>query len=166
MAASGKPRPKKKAKPPALPKRGRGQPLTFTPAVGKAIVEIVREHGFDYLAAETIGVHRDTVADWRDRGKAGDQIFADFYIDLMQAKAEYIVARFKKIDAHKDWKAQAFVLERLDRSLAQATRVEHSGRDGAPIQIAHTLTPEQAAEFRKSILGVAAPSTDEGTSNG
>lgn len=162
MAASRKSKPRSKAKSPALPKRGRGQPLTFTPEIGKAIVDIVKEHGFDTWAAESIGIARETVAAWRDKGKAGDPIFVDFFHALMMARAAYIKKTVDEIRGAKDWRAKAFVLGHLERCFLQATKVEHSGPESTPIQVQvnHTLTDDQAAAFRKSILGIT---NDEGT---
>jgi hypothetical protein len=161
VAASRKPR-AKKAKSPALPKRGRGQPLTFTPAVGKAIVDIVKEHGFEETAAESLGVARQTVADWRDRGKRGDPLFVDFFHELMIAKANHIRKVVDEIRGHKDWKAKQFILCSLERSFLLATKVEHSGPDGAPIQaqVTHTLSDEQATAVREKILGIGQKDTD------
>jgi hypothetical protein len=127
----GRPKgPPKARKPPGKP----GRPLEFTPQIGKAIVRIVREHGFETVAAECVGFDRITVAAWRDRGKNGDPIFADFYLDLMQAKAEYIRKDLSAIRSNKDWRARAFLLERVEASMRIASKHEHSAPGGAPIQ--------------------------------
>lgn len=68
-----------------------------------------------YMAAAAGGVSKATLMDWKARGRAGEQPFADFLDRLQRSEAEGAVAVLGIIqDAAKGgtWQAAAWILER------------------------------------------------------
>ncbi len=131
----------------------RGRPTLFTPVLGREICVRMEHVGFEAVVAESVGVHRETLATWRKRGEAGDEAYADFARELLVAKARWVERQLNAVDDPK-WK-----LERLDRALFSTTqRHEHTGRDGAAIEHghkrAHSLSREQSLEIVSKVLGV------------
>jgi hypothetical protein len=130
----------------------RGRPTLFTPELGREICTRVELVGFEAVAAERVGVHRETVARWRVAGEAGEEPFVEFARALATAKATYMERELGRVDDAK-WK-----LERLDRRLfGNNQRVEHTGKDGKPIEQrhSHALTRDQSVSIVSNVLGVA-----------
>ena len=68
------------------------------------------------LAAELGGVHEATLHRWLAQGKkATHGKYADFYIKVQRARAEQAQLMLSRIEKHtlKDWKASAWMLERV-----------------------------------------------------
>lgn len=129
----------------------RGRPTLFTPELGRELCTRVELVGFEAVAAERVGVHRDTVANWRKAGEAGEEPYVDFARELAEAKAAYVERELGKVDDPK-WK-----LERLDRKqFGSNQRIEHTGEDGKPIEQRHsyTLSREQSVSIVSDVLGV------------
>ena len=130
-----------------------GRPTLFTRELGHKICMRVASLGFEAIAAEGVGVHRDTVANWRKRGEAGDEMFADFARELAAAKASWMEGQLENVDDAK-WK-----LERVDRRQFSAPQKhELTGKDGGSVDVAHkhthSLTRDQSVEIVSKILGV------------
>jgi hypothetical protein len=127
--------------------------LKFTPELGRKICDLVRRIGFEKTAAERVRVHRNTLRNWRERGERGEEPFAAFALDLAEAKADFVE---RQIEALED---PRWTLERLDREQFSATQKhELTGRDGAPVDVAHkhthSLSRDQSVEIVSKILGV------------
>lgn len=127
--------------------------LKFTRELGHEICVRVELVGFEAVAAEKVGVHRNTVRNWRERGEAGEEPFADFARELAAAKATYAERELANVDDAK-WK-----LERLDRQqFSPPQKHELTGKDGAPVQhqhkVTHSLSRDQSIEIVTKILGV------------
>ncbi len=117
-----------------------GRPTAYTPKLGRAICVRVSKVGFEAVAAELLGIHRNTLRNWRERGERGEEPFAAFAVELAAAKAQYVRSELEKV---KDptWK-----LERIDREQFSAPhKVEHTGKDGKPIAVkhVHAMTDEE-----------------------
>lgn len=129
-----------------------GRPTKFTRELGRAICVRVELIGFEGVAAEREGIHRDTVRNWRERGEKGEPDFEDFARELATAKATYMERELGRVDDAK-WK-----LERLDRRMFGSNqRVEHTGKDGKPIEQrhSHALSRDQSVSIVSNVLGVA-----------
>lgn len=131
-----------------------GRPVEFTPELGRRICVRIAKTGFEAIAAERCGVHRNTLTNWKRRGEAGEEPFAHFARELAAAKSRCMESLLEKVDDER-WK-----LERMDRAqFGAAHKVEHTGEDGRPIALAHkhehTLSREQALEIVSKVLGVA-----------
>ena len=127
--------------------------LKFTPELGRQICDIVRRIGFEKTAAECVRVHRNTLRNWRERGEKGEEPFATFALDLLQAKAEFAERHIRAVDDPR------WTLERFDREQFSAThKHELTGKDGEPVQHAHshkfTLSRDQSIEIVTKVLGV------------
>lgn len=138
-----------------------GRPTLYTPELGRDICMHVQHVGFEALAAELVGVHRHTVASWRQRGEAGEEPYVDFARELATAKATWARRELEKVDDPK-WK-----LERADRALfAAAQKHELTGKDGRPIEtVGASLTLTDAAAdvlMRKALLGERGDDEGEG----
>jgi hypothetical protein len=130
-----------------------GRPTEFTPGLGRRICVRVAKVGFEAIAAESVGVHRHTLRNWRERGERGEEPFAEFAAELAAAKAQHMRGQLEKVEDPR-WK-----LERMDRQLFGVTqKIQHTGDDGKPIEHAHkhehTLSREQSLEIVSKVLGV------------
>jgi hypothetical protein len=128
-----------------------GRPTLFTPELGREICVRVELVGFEAVAAERVGVHRLTIANWRNAGEAGEEPYVDFARELAQAKATFAERELGRVDDPR-WK-----LERFDRRLfGNNQRLEHTGPNGQPIEQRHsyTLTREQSVSIVSKVLGV------------
>lgn len=130
-----------------------GRPIEFTPGLGRRICVRVAKVGFEVIAAESVGVHRHTLRNWRERGERGEEPFAEFAAELAAAKAQHMRGQLEKVEDPR-WK-----LERMDRQLFGASqKVEHTGDGGKPIEHnhkhAHTLSRDQSLEIVSKVLGV------------
>lgn len=127
--------------------------LKFTRELGHEICVRVTSVGFEAIAAERVGVHRNTVRNWRERGEAGEELFADFARELATAKAAFMERELERVGDAR------WVLERMDPHLfSAAQKHELTGRDGRPLEHAHkhehTLSRDQSLEIVSKVLGV------------
>ncbi len=128
-----------------------GRPTEFTKELGRRICVRVSRVGFEGVAAERAGIHRNTLRNWRERGERGEEPFAEFAAELAAAKAACIENELGRVEDAR-WK-----LERMDRALFGASqKVEHTGKDGGAIahRHTHTLTRDQSLEIVSKVLGV------------
>lgn len=104
-----------------------GRPSKYTEAIAGAIFEAV-ESGMSPTAAGALHkLHAQTISDWRTQ-------IPEFSDGIEQARARGIQKRLEEVSAGvnlaglRDWKASAWLLERLDR--------EHFGRGpGVSVQV-------------------------------
>lgn len=135
------------------PERVGGRPTKFTPELGRIICTSVELIGFEAVAAEKAGVHRQTVANWRERGQRGEPEFEAFARDLAIAKATWTQSQLAKVEDPR------WLLERADREQFSAPhRHEMTGARGGAIEhdhkVSHSLSREQSVEIVSKILGV------------
>ncbi len=84
-----------------------GRPSKLTPEIRKKILKHV-ENGLPYqLAAESVGIARSTLQDW----KAKNPDLADALKEAEAKSVAVLVARIKKA-SHENWTAAAWLLER------------------------------------------------------
>lgn len=85
----------------------------FTPELGKAIAELVRQGVPVGTAARAKRVGKATVYDWRARGQKGEQPYANFLEELETAMGEVEIEITENVikAAAEDWKAGAFWLK-------------------------------------------------------
>jgi transposase len=95
-----------------------GRPTLCTPDVIAAFEKYMRAGCTLDDAAALLGFSRSAAFDWKARGEAGESPFADFSDAVTRAAAEFKaeclagVASGRMMNGDRDWKAQAFVLER------------------------------------------------------
>lgn len=116
-------------------KRGRGRPkgsgIKITPEKEREILAILAVGGSRNDAAEYVGVGKATLHETIDRNE-------DFAEQVKKAEADGKIRHLKKIEAANAWQASAWFLERkYPKEFGLKQSLEHTGADGAPIQITH-----------------------------
>ncbi len=119
-----------------------GRPTSLTPAVRDAIVAEVEKGATLEVAAECSGFHQATLYEWMQRGRAGEEPFAEFAESVTRARARCKADMLRAISTAvtpgefgvDDWKARAWILERTDRAgfgvkVEVMQRVEGTFRD-------------------------------------
>ena len=96
---------KKKAKAAKRKPVKRGRPSKYTPEVCAKIYQVIRGGGSQADAAHHVGIHPDTVGDWK-------KIFPDFADGIARAGSEGKLALLLtvKTASRKDWRAAAWLL--------------------------------------------------------
>jgi hypothetical protein len=95
----------------------RGEPgwrSMLTPEVAERIVRLLRAGNYDEVAARGAGIAPRTLQEWLQRGRAGEEPYAELWDAVERARAEgeaLHVARIAKA-AEDDWHASAWFLER------------------------------------------------------
>lgn len=87
-------------------------------------------------ACEMAGLSWNVAKEWRVKGRAGKEPFAHFYEQTEKAKATWRAVAAMRVSAagKKDWRASAWLLERRSAQYRPPQRVEHTGKDGGPMQ--------------------------------
>lgn len=125
--------------------RQAGRIPTCTPEVTQRIVVQIAAGASFTAACAHAGVGRSTGKEWRAKGRQGIEPYAEFERamelaeDAWQASAETMVYRAR------DWKAQAWMLERRRPEYRPPSKVEHSGPGGGPIVVAGKRLEEMSA---------------------
>ncbi len=143
-----------------------GRPTDCTPEVIARVAEGVRL-GMPFAhAARRAGIGESTFYQWKQRGDAGEQPFAEFLEAVESAKAECEAKQLQRIQraARKgNWQASAWLLERRypdeygrrDRHTVDATvsathdvGANTTDKLAAAFRAAASLTPEERARLR------------------
>lgn len=65
--------------------------------------------------ADSVGIARQTVYDWMNKGKEQKRgKYHQFYLDMQKAKAKFILHHQMKIRDNKDWRASQYLLQCVD----------------------------------------------------
>jgi transposase len=130
------------------------------------IVATVSKGNFLSTAANLAGVHVRTVRNWIDRGeKAGRGPLAAFATDVAQAQATFITESLQEIDAgQKDWRALAWILERLRPALfGERVKVRVEAELAAFLEkLKEALEPEAFRTALRVAAGVDAEQSSDG----
>ena len=136
----------------------------LTKEVKDCIVQNVKNGNYLSVAAQCAGIDRSTHNRWMNRGRvesdAGeDTEFSQYFKEIMQARAfaeadNVLVIRNASRDT---WQAAAWWLERTfpDRwGRRDRMAVDHSGRDGGPIEVGMDLSKltDKELEFLGKIV--------------
>lgn len=106
-----------------------GRPTKKTPANREQILRNIRAGLLPDIAAETAGMSRETLRDWRNED-------GDFSAEIEQARAVAIARKVGYIEqeAGHSWKAAAWLLEHADPATF-GKRVNFAGADGGPLTV-------------------------------
>ena len=77
-----------------------GRPTKLTPELSDAICEAIKQGLPDSAAALKAGIHRHTLAEWRERGRGGDPEFSDFFDSYVCAREERRAHYQTLVDKH------------------------------------------------------------------
>ena len=65
--------------------------------------------------ADSVGIARQTIYDWMNKGKnAKSGKYRDFYLDMQRAKSKFIAHHMQKIGDSKSWMASQYLLQVTD----------------------------------------------------
>lgn len=118
------------------------------------------------VACAGVGIASRTLRIWLERARAGEERFEEFADKVEAAQAEAQAAMLVKIRkfGDKDWKAMAWVLERVFSErygYKSQTKAEITGKDGSPLQ--GELTPAMMRSFVEEQFGRVGPRDDAAT---
>jgi len=154
-------------KTPCNSKRKAGRPTKLTPALANKIVALVRNGNFRETACAAAGIGSQTLRDWLKMGARGREPYKTFSFELDEAEATAEALGVGAIlsQAKKDFRAATWWLEhRFQERWGGKQRVELTGHDGGPVQIADTnLNSLSNEQLRRIAAGL--PIDDEGESS-
>jgi hypothetical protein len=113
----------------------------LTPVLHQEIVRTIELGMPRELAAEAAGIHRATIFRWLTRGKSADapERFRKLADDVHRADARGAVRSLVEIHRDKSggWQRHKWLLAvRHPEHFTERGRLEHSGPDGGPIEVA------------------------------
>lgn len=94
-----------------------------------------------------VGLSLQSWTDWKRRGETGEEPFARFLERTTRAIGEGLAGRVSNIAGAGDWRADAWMLERMHPD-EFGKRTELVGKDGGPVQI-HDVTAAIDAELAR-----------------
>jgi len=125
----------------------------LTPEVADQIVELIRAGRPKWVAADHVGVHRDTLDEWIKRGEAkraeGDEtpeserVYEDLAVRVRRAAAEFFCSESDSlvsdgVATKADWNRRKWRLKLMfPKELAERESVEVTGPDGGAIKHQH-----------------------------
>jgi hypothetical protein len=126
----------------------------LTPEVANQIVAIVRKGRPKWVAADRVGVRRQTLDAWIARGEVerpeneetpeDERIYEDLAVRLRRAAARFVCEELDRLEqdgnlTRGDWNRRKWRLKQMfPREFAEAQAVELSGPGGGAIQHEHT----------------------------
>lgn len=145
------------------PKRLGEMDSILEPNIAKMICHAIRIGSCPEVAAESVGINRQTLVEWLKRGTEAlaredpnDRLYIKFALEVRRALAAAETRDLKRIDnaADKHWQAAAWKLERRTfERWGPKHRQEITGPGGAPIQAHFTVDAlDLSLEVRKQIL--------------
>ncbi len=128
-----KPRPKDAA--------GRATKSKLTPQFIDDAVTLCSSLATDIAVCRALKIDPSTWCDWKNRAERGQQPHRRMFEAIQEARGLKTIALISKIASDPDWRAAAWLAERLDPdTYSQKSRHEHTGAKGAPL-----LAPAPAA---------------------
>lgn len=125
------------------------EPTKFTPERREVIIAALLKGATMKDAAHFARIGRTTLYEWLQRGEQGIEPYVQFAVDVRQAQSQSALDMLEVIEkAAKqggDVKAAMWLLERR-HGYVPDQRVQLTGQDGGPVQVAQSvISPEQAA---------------------
>ena len=154
------------------------RPTKLTPELQDEIIKVIRSGNYIETACAYVGINKSTFYDWLKRGarekdriaknprakvRKSEKPFVDFSNAIEKALAHAEIRDVAIIGkaAEENWQAAAWRLERKfpDRwGRKDKYSLEHSGKDGGPIETSHTeeldlsnLTDKELEQLEKII---------------
>lgn len=133
-----------------------GRPSKFTPEIRAKIIKALKGGNYRCVAARHAGVGQSVLARWLAWGRKRSQKYAEFRKfreAVLEAEAAAEVFHVQQIEkaAKKDYKASVEWLQRKrNERWSRSDRVQHTGKDGGPIQLQIVEELVDAAEQAKA----------------
>lgn len=121
------------AKAPKIRKPGR--PTKLTPELEELFMKYADTTAPESLLCEAAGIDQDTLCNWKKLALDGSRPHKEFFGKLRQKRAVAKIEKLKAIEDNGEWRAKAWALERTDPERFGRQLVEHSGRNGAPMEV-------------------------------
>lgn len=121
------------AKAPKIRKPGR--PTKFTPELAELFLKYADTLAPESLLCEAAGIDQDTLCNWKNLALDGSKPHKEFFGKLRQKRAIAKIDKLKSIEGSGEWRAAAWALERTAPELFGRQIHEHTGRNGAPMEI-------------------------------
>lgn len=117
------------------------RPTKYTPETIKRLTEALAQGLPRRWACAAANISDQTLYDWLDAEKAGDETFLGLLATVKEAEERSVAAHLLNIKRHslKSWTASAWLLERIHPEQFARQRLEVTGKDGGPIQ--HAVQP-------------------------
>lgn len=140
----------------------------LTPELQACIVANIENGNYIAVAAQSAGINKSTHSRWMSKGRndidrGEDTIYSQYFeaVTTARAKAEVQNVFVIKSATHDTWQAAAWWLERTfpDRwGRRDRMSLEHTGRDGGPIEVGMDLSKlsDKELDFLSKIVDKAA----------
>jgi len=122
-----------------------GRPIECTEAITDEICRWLAQGCSIKATCKIVGIPQETFFAWRKRGEAGDEPFASFSERITREVGAGLSARLSKVIHAGDWRADAWMLERMHPD-EFGKRTEITGKDGGPVEV-HNVTAMIDAEL-------------------
>jgi hypothetical protein len=124
-------------------RRKPGPESTCTPELTERICVHIRKGVQQKYACPAEGLNWNTARDWNRYGRQGKEPYASVWTPaIAAARAFWVAQAVGRISEHaeKDWKADAWLLERRvkDFMKPEHRKIELTGKDGGPIRTTST----------------------------
>ena len=111
-----------------------------TPELTKKFCDLVESGYWLHHAAAECGVHHDSIREWNQRGRTGEEPYASFAIACAKARGAAERAELAKAEAAQaDGKSAALQMWKLERMNPKVFRLsqkaEITGEGGGPVQL-------------------------------
>ena len=87
----------------------------------------------DKAICGAIGIAHQTWIDWKHKASEGRAPYTELFRRIEEVKSLKITQMISGIGNDPDWRAKAWLLERMDSSFNLRHRHEHTGANGAPL---------------------------------
>lgn len=121
------------AQAPTIKKRGR--PTKLTPELKELFLKYADTTAPEVLLCEAAGITQETLCGWKNLALDGSKEHVEFFKQLRQKRAIAKIDKLKEIENNGEWRAKAWALERTAPEIFGRQLVEHSGRNGAPMEV-------------------------------
>lgn len=88
----------------------------------------------DATICRALRIHPSTWCDWKNKAEAGSPKHRELFARIEEAQAIEEIDLMAKIKGDPDWRAKMAVLERRARGYEARQKLEHTGKDGTPLQ--------------------------------
>lgn len=125
------------------------RPTKLTPELQDQMCNVLRTGVFIDAACHYVGISPATYYNWTDRGRAGEEPFAEFLEAVEKARASATVRALTLVQkaAEDSWQAAAWYLERSHPDQF-GRRTNIAGANGGPVQIEQSDDDQREARLK------------------